>query len=60
MPILPIGFWIVVLVLMLVVLVLQDATQYTGSDHSADLLSDAGFFIILVVLLVGIVFRLPY
>ena len=53
----PIGFSIVVLVLMLVVLALQDATRYTGSDRFADLLSDAGFLIIFVFLLVGVVFR---
>jgi hypothetical protein len=46
----PISFWLVVLVLMVVVLVLQDATRYTASDRFAELLNNAGFYVILIFL----------
>jgi hypothetical protein len=45
---------------MLVILVLQHATQYTSSDLFADLLSDAGLFIIFAALVIGAIFKLLY
>jgi uncharacterized membrane-anchored protein len=57
---LPIAFWIVVFVLMVVILVLQDATQYDAPDWFADLLDDVGLYVIAIVLLVGIAFRLKH
>jgi len=56
----PLGFWIVVLVLMVIVLVLQDATEYSAPGWIADLLNDAGFYIILLFLVVGFVLRLRH
>ena len=49
----PIAFYVVVLVLMVAVLVLQDATRYTASDRLSDLLNAAGFYVILMFLVGG-------
>jgi hypothetical protein len=54
----PITFWIVGLALMVAVLALQSATRYTASDKLADLLSDAGFYIILIFLVGEALFTL--
>ena len=46
----PPSFWIIALALMIVILILQDSLRFSTSDLWADLIDDAGFYVVLVII----------